>query len=137
MLRQAQHIDAGRERQRRAAQTQRWKHQRRGWGTLLVMCSLLVGCLIPIAAGLFNNSELLGPSIAVLAGLAGLLLISGSMLLMAADGEILTAEDAPADDDLSRGQRQPGMRRTAPLPAGDTSASGTRYDEPATYAANR
>lgn len=76
-----------------AGQVQRWKQQRSSLGTLLVMCSLLVGCLIPIAVGLFSNSDALSAIIPVLAGLAGLLLILGSMLLLAADGVILTGDD--------------------------------------------
>lgn len=76
-----------------AGQMQRWKQQRSSLGTLLVMCSLLVGCLIPIAVGLFNGSDALGAILPALAGLAGLLMVLGSMLLMAADGTILTGDD--------------------------------------------
>lgn len=80
---------------------QRWKEQRRSLGTLLVMCSLLVGCLIPISIAVFGAFEVLSTIVVGLAGLAGLLLILGSMLLMAADGEILTGGDqssTPAQD---------------------------------------
>lgn len=79
--------------QRRAGQVQRWKQQRRSLGTLLVMCSLLVGCLIPIAIGLFSAFDALAAIITGLSGLAGLLLVIGSMLLLAADGAILTGDD--------------------------------------------
>lgn len=76
-----------------AGQVLRWKQQRSSLGTLLVMCSLLVGCLIPIAVGLFSESGALSAILPALAGLAGLLLVLGSMLLMAADGVILTGDD--------------------------------------------
>ncbi|HEY0604812.1 MAG TPA: hypothetical protein VGD58_17975 [Herpetosiphonaceae bacterium] len=76
-----------------AGQMQRWKAQRRSLGTLLVMCSLLVGCLIPISIGLFREFEALSSIVVGLAGLAGLVLVIGSMLLMAADGAILTGDD--------------------------------------------
>lgn len=77
----------------RVAQVERWKHQRHRWGLLLVMCSLLVGCFIPIALGLFSGFAHLTAVILVLAGLAGVLLLVGSMLLMAADNTILVADD--------------------------------------------
>ncbi|HEY0738615.1 MAG TPA: hypothetical protein VGD69_27100 [Herpetosiphonaceae bacterium] len=76
-----------------AGQMQRWRAQRRSLGTLLVMCSLLVGCLIPISIGLFREFEALSSIVVGLAGLAGLVLVIGSMLLMAADGAILTGDD--------------------------------------------
>lgn len=80
---------------RLAGQMQRWKEQRRSLGTLLVMCSLLVGCLIPIGIGLFSEFDALSAIVTGLAGLAGLLLVIGSMLLLAADGVILTGDDQP------------------------------------------
>ena len=89
-----------------AGQVQRWKQQRGSLGTLLVMCSLLVGCLIPIAVGLFNGSNALSAILPGLAGLAGLLLVLGSMLLMAADGVILTGDHQPHAGSDESAQRE-------------------------------
>lgn len=117
MLRHAHHGDAHLATQRRAVQVQRWKQQRNSWGNLLVMTSLLVGCLIPIAVGLFNNFEILGNIVVTLAGLAGLLLIGGSMLLLAADGQILATDDMPlpAADDRAPAQQSPQTGQTIRL----------------------
>lgn len=90
ILRQADRHDPA---TRLAGQMQRWKQQRRSLGTLLVMCSLLVGCLIPISIGVFGAFEALSAIVIGLSGLAGLLLVIGSMLLMAADNVILTGDD--------------------------------------------
>jgi hypothetical protein len=87
------HVDQRDPATRWSGQVQRWKEQRRSLGTLLVMCSLLVGCLIPISIALFGAFEALSAIVVGLAGLAGLLMVLGSMLLMAADGEILTSGD--------------------------------------------
>jgi hypothetical protein len=82
---------------RGAAQHERWRHQRHSFGLLLVLCSLLVGCLIPISLGLLSGVAWLGAFITLLAGLAGLLLLLGAMLLLAADGQILTAIEPRGD----------------------------------------
>jgi hypothetical protein len=74
----------------RRAQDGRWRHQRRSLG-LLVLCSLLVGCLIPISLGLFTGFAWLGALVTLLVGVAGLLLLLGAMLLLAAEGQILTS----------------------------------------------
>ena len=75
----------------RRSQDGRWRHQRRSIGLLLVLCSLLAGCLIPISLGLFTGLAWLGALVTLLAGMAGLLLLSGAMLLLAAEGQILTS----------------------------------------------
>ena len=74
-------------RDRAAIVVERWRRQRHGWGLLLVMTSLLVGCLIPICLGLFSSFAALNTLILVLAGLAGALLICGSIFLMYAVGQ--------------------------------------------------
>lgn len=73
------------------AQDGRWRRQRHSLGLLLVLCSLLVGCLIPISLGLFNGVSWLGALVTLLAGVAGLLLLLGAMLILAAEGQILTS----------------------------------------------
>jgi cellulose synthase/poly-beta-1,6-N-acetylglucosamine synthase-like glycosyltransferase len=86
------------------ARLQRFKRQRSSWGTLLIMSSLLVGCLIPISIGLFRESDALSSIILALAGFAGLLLITGSMLLMASENTILVGDETPADAPAARSQ---------------------------------
>jgi hypothetical protein len=73
---------------------QDWTQQRQSWGKLLIMCSLLVGCLIPIVLG-FIGFPSPGSIILVLAGLIGMLLMLGSIMLMAADREILVGRRSP------------------------------------------
>lgn len=75
----------------------RWSRQRRALGTLTVLCSLLLGCLIPVSLALFAGRTFLTLLILLLAGMAGVLLLIGSMLLMAADGLILTGGPARRD----------------------------------------
>lgn len=80
--------------QSRATQHERWRRQRHSLGLLLVLCSLLVGCLIPIGLGLFSGVAWLGALVTLLAGVAGLLLLLGAMLILAAEGQILTSSEA-------------------------------------------
>ena len=80
-----------------AAQLQRWNRQRHSLGLLLILCSLLVACFIPISAGLLSGSIALGSLILVLAGFAGVLLLLGTMLILAAEGAILTSHQPPSD----------------------------------------
>lgn len=94
-LRQAQGQPGAYAERRAAGMATRWRKQRRQWGMLLIMSSLLVGCLIPLSIGVFGSFIPVMPVVVALAGMAGLLLISGSMLLLAADGEILNGDDAP------------------------------------------
>ncbi len=107
------------EEQEAAARAQRWRRQRHSLGLLLVMCSLLVGCLIPLSAGLFSGASWLGALIAGLAGLIGVLLILGAMLILASEGAILN----------SAGGGQGGS--AAPLLAQDMVVSSTPTDQPA------
>lgn len=93
--------------QTRASRYRRWRRQRHELGLLLVFGSLLVGCCIPISIGLFGISAG-GTIVTLLAGVAGVLLLLGSMLLLAAEGRILTVIE-PGDD-----------TPTAPPPAGWT-----------------
>lgn len=74
----------------------RWRRQRHGLGLLLVLCSLLVGCFIPICLGLFAGASGLGALVTLLAGVAGVLLLLGAMLLLAAEGQTLTAPEPAA-----------------------------------------
>ena len=57
-----------------------WQQQRHALGLLLILCSLLVGCFIPISIGLLNGFIGLGSLITSLAGIAGVLLIVGTWL---------------------------------------------------------
>lgn len=110
------------EAQRGAAREQLWSQQRQSWGKLLIMCSLLIGCFIPIALGLFSGSPLLDSIILVLAGMFGVLLMLGSIFLLAAEREILVPPQPSSAQDAAR-----------PAPAlvdlGPTDQIG--YEEPA------
>ncbi len=97
LLREDAHADRAAGLRTLAAQLQRWNRQRHSLGLLLIMCSLLVACFIPISIGLFNGSIALGSLILVLAGFAGVLLLLGTMLILAAEGVILTSQQAPSD----------------------------------------
>jgi hypothetical protein len=75
-------------------------------GILVVITSLLVGCLLPIAAGLNNFYPWIGPLIPVIAGVAGIILFTGAMLVVYAtsqksvrpkSGSNPVVELAPAD----------------------------------------
>ncbi|HEU4328142.1 MAG TPA: hypothetical protein VFS21_33710 [Roseiflexaceae bacterium] len=116
------------EEQEAAARAQRWQRQRHSLGLLLVMCSLLVGCFIPLSAGLFSGASWLGALIAALAGLIGVLLILGAMLILASEGAILNSSpSAPG------GQGGPAT----PLLAQDTPPMAAQYDRPVGQPAKR
>jgi hypothetical protein len=61
------------------------KERLRILGTITLMSSLMVGCLIPISLGLFHDWADLTPLILVLSGLAGLPLFAGIILLVYSD----------------------------------------------------
>jgi hypothetical protein len=63
-----------------------------------MMFSLLVGCLIPINAGLVNYYPDLAAIIPMLAGLTGVLLFAGIMILIYAD----KAAESSADREVLR-----------------------------------
>jgi hypothetical protein len=91
--RQAEHPSA-------VEQVRHWERQRHPLGLLLVLCSLLVGCFIPICIGVFSGYAGLSALIMVLAGLAGVLLVLGTMLILASEGTILvstTRKEAPVE----------------------------------------
>lgn len=118
---------------------QRWKQQRHGWGLLLILCSFLVGCLIPISLGIFSQLPWTGSLITTLAGFAGLLFVVGTMLILAAEGAILTTDHAapePTDDrPLTRPAAQTG--RTTPLRFEDRGVSGLQHDAAASQPTHR
>jgi zinc-ribbon domain len=64
-------------------QSQKSKLQHRG--VLTLMFGILVGCLIPINAGLLAYYPKLSPFIPILAGIAGFLIIAGVILMILAD----------------------------------------------------
>lgn len=118
----------GREDDAAAADTRRWGRRRRALGTLTVLCSLLLGCFIPISIGLLGGQPYLGSIILVLAGLAGVLLLVGSMLIMAADGVILTSAPPAAGDDRQP-PRSAQAERAYALPASDSAAQVAGREE--------
>lgn len=75
------------------AQQGRWQRQSHSLGLLLVLCSLLAGCLIPISLGLFSGAGWLGALVTLLAGVTGVHLLLGAMLILAAEGQILTSAE--------------------------------------------
>lgn len=114
-----------------------WQHQRHALGLLLVLCSLLVGCFIPICIGLFNGAIGLGSLITLLAGVAGVLLLLGIMLILAAEGVILTARPGADHADPISVQRAP--ERNEPHPLLEERAADTErlQDRPASRSAYR
>lgn len=109
-----------------SARARRWQVQRHALGLLLIMCSLLVGCFIPISIGLFNGAIALGSLILVLAGLAGVLLLLGTMLILAAEGQILTSASARGDDERSWARGASLASPSTPLLGEDSSAPPAR-----------
>jgi hypothetical protein len=66
-------------------------------GTITLMSSLMIGCLIPICLGLFQDWPGLTPLILVLSGLAGLSLFAGIILLTYVDSlRIIKKSSRPA-----------------------------------------
>ena len=116
-----------------ASQARRWKQQRHGWGLLLILCSFLVGCLIPVSLGLLGQLTWIGSLITALAGFAGLLFVLGTMLILAAEGTILATDDAspdPIDDRAQTGW-------TAPRQFEGRSATGSQHDAATSLPARR
>lgn len=103
------------------AQDGRWRQRRHSLGLLLVLCSLLAGCLIPVGLGLFAGAPWLGALVTTLAGVAGLLLLLGAMLLLAAEGQILT----------SAGPRGAAARPALPLHGPGAAGDADRQGAPA------
>jgi hypothetical protein len=73
---------------------------------ITVLTSLVVGCLLPIAAGLSDSYPWIKPFIPVIAGIAGIILFAGAMMIIyATSGESIesksgsngVAELPPAD----------------------------------------
>lgn len=110
-----------------AEQVQHWKQQRHGWGLLLVLCSLLVGCLIPISIGLLGGSAALGSVVTGLSGLAGVLFVIGVMLILAAEGTILTTDQI--EDDAAPVQQAAQTGATVRLLTEPTATPGTHHDQ--------
>ena len=111
-------------------QSRQWKQQRHKLGMLLVMCSLLVGCFIPISIGFFDAFIDVGSLVLVLAGAAGALLIIGTMLILAAEGTILTSEEASESHGETPTHRPPQTGQTHPLLVEDSAGAGLPYNEP-------
>jgi hypothetical protein len=74
------------------------------WGTLIVMFSLMVGCLIPVALGLQRYAPIFQALILVLAGVAGLLLFGGSGLIVYGDMLPKNRENKYSDQQLTLNQ---------------------------------
>lgn len=74
-------------------------------GTIILMLALIIGCLIPISIGLLSNWAYLNQLILILAGLAGLPLFGGVILLIYADSlpETLATKSSPRAKNLPKG----------------------------------
>jgi hypothetical protein len=83
-------------------------------GTITILVALLVGCLIPIIVGINMYYPGLTPLILILAGLAGIILFSGVILVIY--GERLSKE--PLDRDFARPAKLPQAAQTNQLPTG-------------------
>lgn len=114
-----------------------WQHQRHALGLLLVLCSLLVGCFIPICIGLFNGFIGLSSLILVLAGVAGVLLLLGSMLILAAEGGILTSRSDTDQNDSTSAHRTVEQNDSPPLLEHYLTDTDRLQDRPASQSANR
>jgi zinc ribbon protein len=92
------------------------------WGTITMMSGLMVGCLIPIFLGLLRGWDSLTSLILVLAGLAGLLLFAGIIVLVYSDNlQVIKKSFRPAP--LPQGVT------TNQLPPIDQSESGVSVTE--------
>lgn len=114
-----------------------WQHQRHALGLLLVLCSLLVGCFIPTCIGLFNGFIGLSSLILVLAGVAGVLLLLGSMLILAAEGGILTSRSDTDQNDSTSAHRTVEQNDSPPLLEHYLTDTDRLQDRPASQSANR
>jgi hypothetical protein len=119
--------------QRASGITRAWRRQRHALGLLLLLCSLLVGCFIPISLGLFNGFIGLSALITALAGVAGVLLLLGIMLLLAAEGTILTSRPATNPEVPTRAESEPPH----PLLEERPTVSGATHDNPVAHSARR
>ncbi|GAB4192001.1 MAG: hypothetical protein OHK0022_05950 [Roseiflexaceae bacterium] len=110
-----------------AIRAQHWQRQRHATGLLLVMCSLLVGCFIPLALGVFSGVSWLGALITALAGLAGVLLILGAMLILASEGVILTSTAGLRSEPA--GQAVPLLEQDITMSTGHKEQAAARRSE--------
>jgi hypothetical protein len=101
------------------------------------MCSLLVGCFIPISIGLLNGFIGLSSVVIVLAGVAGVLLVLGIMLILAAEGVILTSKPVTGHNDPASVQPPSQTGQPHPLLEEQVTASGIVEDSPASYSVHR
>ena len=100
--------------------------QRRG--ILITLVSLLVGCLIPIAAGLSNFYPWTALLIPVIAGVAGLILFTGAMIIVYAASSpslprkraVSELPDLPGADTTPQLEPPPGAERAPTVTEGTT-----------------